>query len=140
MADRVEVYLERYSDGVRYNEYTAPPGTMNYTGDPNEKYTEATTDERFRIVVKLLRGFKFMGSPKVRVEFYVDQGGAIWDTLSKNKSPFASQSDRSHRETSLDVVEQFIDGQHMDCGLTFGELKTGSYLYAPDWLTPTDNH
>jgi hypothetical protein len=130
MADKVEVYLERHSDGGRYNEFTAPPGTLKYTGDPNEKYIQATTDERFRIVVKLLRGFKFMGSPKVRVEFYVDQGGAIWDTLSKNKSPFASPSDRSHREVSLDMIQQFIDGQHMDCGLTFGELKPGLYILA----------
>lgn len=51
MADKVEVYLERYSDGVRYNEFTASAGTPKYTGDPNEKYIEATTDERFRIVV-----------------------------------------------------------------------------------------
>ena len=137
MDDKVEVYLERYSDSVRYTEYTAPPGTPKYTGDPNERYIEATTDERFRIVVRLLRGFKFMGSPKVRIEFYVDQGGCIWDTLSKNKSQFASPSDRSHRETNLDMVEQFIDGQHMDCGLTFGELRPGSYLLPNDCLVPT---
>lgn len=127
MADKVEVYLERYSDGARYQEFTAPPGTPKYTGDPNEKYIEATTNERFRVVVKLLRGFDFMGSPKVRVEYFVDQGGFIWETLSKSKRQSASPSDRSHWEASLCVIERFIDGQYMDCGLTFGELKTGSW-------------
>jgi hypothetical protein len=128
MADKVEVYLERCSDGVRYNEFTAPPGTPKYSGDPNEKYIEATTDERFRIVVKLRRGFDFMSSPKVRVEYYVDQGNFMWDTLSKNKSQSASSSDLSHREARVDWVRRFIDGEYMDCGLTFGELKSGSYL------------
>jgi len=127
MADKIEVYLERCSDGVRYNEFTAPPGTPKYTGDPNEKYIEATTDERFRIVVKLRRGFDFMGSPKVRVEYFVDQGNFLWETLSRYKSPFALPSDRSHREASLEMIQQFIDGKYMDCGLTFGELKTGWY-------------
>ena len=73
-------------------------GVDKYTGDPNEKYIEAATDERFRIVVKLRRSFDVMGSPKVRVEYYVDQGNFIWHTLSKNNSQSASPSDRSHRE------------------------------------------
>jgi hypothetical protein len=126
-SDKVEVYLARYSDGVRLNEFTAPPGTPKHTGDPNESYVEATTGERFQIVVKLLPGFKFLGSPKVRVDFYVDQGGHVWGTLSKKKDRFASPSDMSHREYILDDIQQFIDGQHMDCGLTFGELTPGLY-------------
>lgn len=138
MAEKVEVYLERHSDGVHYTEFTAPPGTPKYTGDPNEKYIEATTDERFRIVVKLRRGFDFMGSPKVRVEYFVDQGNFFISTLSKNKSQSASPSDRSHRETGVSVIRQFIDGRYMDCGLTFGELKSGSYFPIRDWLVPTD--
>jgi hypothetical protein len=125
MADKAEVYLARYSDGVRYDGFTASPETRYYTGDRNEKYLQATTDERFQIVVKLLLGFRFMGSPKVRVEYHVDQGDFIWDTLSKKKDQWASPSDRRHRETVLDEIEQFIDGQHMDCGLTFGELTPG---------------
>lgn len=128
MADKVEVYLERYSDGVRYNEFIAPSGTPKYTGDPNEKYIEATTNERFRIVVKLLRSFNFMGSPKVRVTYSLDQGNSSSRTLSKNKSQSASASDRSHRETGLRKRRQFIGGKCMDCGLTFGELKPGSYI------------
>ena len=110
------------------NEFTAPPGTPKYTDGPNEKYIEATTDERFRIVVKLLRGFNFMGSPKVRVTCSLDQGKSSSHTLSKNKSQSASSSDRSHRETGLRKRRQFIDGRYMDCGLTFGELKPGSYI------------
>jgi hypothetical protein len=138
MADRVEVYLERYSDGVRYNEFTAPPGTPKYTSDPNEKYIEAITDERFRIVVKLLRGFDFMGSPKVNVTYYVDQGKIVCSTLSKNKSSSAPPSDQSYRESSLGKIRQFIGDQYMDCGLTFGELKSGSYLPTRNLLMPTD--
>lgn len=133
MADKIEVYLERCSDGARYNEFTALPGTPKYTGDPNEKYIEATTDERFRIVVKLRRGFDFMGSPMVRVEYFVDQGNFIWETLSRYKSPFALPSDQSHRDASLEMIQQFIDGQYMDCGLTFGELKTGWYPLILNW-------
>lgn len=122
------MYLERYSDGARYNEFTAPPGTPNYTGDPNEKYIEATTVERLQIVVKLLRGFDFMGSPRVRVNYHVDQGKPAVHTLSKNKGQSASPPDRSHRERSLGVIRKFIEGQYMTCGLTFGELKSGLYL------------
>jgi hypothetical protein len=85
-------------------------------------------------VVKLRRGFEFMGSPKVRVEYYVDQGNFLWETLSKNKSQSASPSDRSHRETSLDVIRRFVHGQYMDCGLTFGALKPGSYPHTRNWL------
>ena len=128
-SDKVEVYLARYSDGVRLKEFTAPPGTLKHPVDPNESYVEATTGERFKIVVNLLPGFKFLGSPKVRVEFHVDQGSYIWDTFSKVKDRSASPSDRSHREMSLDEIQQFIDGQHMDCGLTFGELTPGSYPF-----------
>ena len=96
-SDKVEVYLARYSNGVRLNEFTAPPGTLKHPVDPNESYVEATTGERFKIVVNLLPGFKFLGSPKVRVEFHVDQGSYIWDTFSKVKDRSASPSDRSHR-------------------------------------------
>jgi hypothetical protein len=74
-ADKVEVYLERYDDGFRYNEHTPPPGTKKHTGNPNEKYVEVNTDERFRICVKLLSGFKFMKYPCVRVSYYVDRDG-----------------------------------------------------------------
>lgn len=79
-----------------------------------------------------------MGSPKVRVEYFVDQGNFFISTLSKNKSQSASPSDRSHRETGVSVIRQFIDGRYMNCGLTFGELKSGSYFPIRDWLVPTD--
>lgn len=126
MADQVEVYLERYSDGVCYDEFTTLPGTLKYTGEPDEKFIEIATNERFRIVVKLLRDFFFMDSSQVRVECHVDPGKPISTALSKNKSQSASPSDRSHRETSLGMVQRLINGRYMDCALTFGALKSGS--------------
>lgn len=74
-----------------------------------------------------------MGSPKVRVEYFVDQGNSLWESLPKSKRQSASPSDRSHRECSLEEIEQFINGQYMDCGLTFGELKTGSCPRIKNW-------
>lgn len=125
VSDKVEVYLERYRDDVRYREYVAPLGTPKYTGNANERYIAVGTDERFRIVVNLLPGFRFLGQTKVRVEYYVNRGDGYIQTLSKRRSKHAPTSDRSHREGCFETVTQFINGQYMNCGLTFGELKSG---------------
>lgn len=74
-----------------------------------------------------------MGSPKVRVNCHVDQGKSIIRTLSKNKSPSASPSDRSHREAGVTTKRRFINGQYMDCGFTFGELRSGLYPPTRNW-------
>lgn len=74
-----------------------------------------------------------MGSPKVLVEYHVDQGNSLCGILSKNKSPTASAPDRSHRENGITWVRRFINGQYMDCGLAFGELKSGSYPPIKNW-------
>lgn len=117
-ADKVEVYLQRESDGFRYEEYTPSIGSLRYTGNASESYIEAETDERFKVMVKLLPRFKFMGSPKVQVEYFIDRGSCWLGTLSKRTSQY-------HREDELDLVPQFINGKYMDCGLTFGELRSG---------------
>jgi hypothetical protein len=125
-ADNVEVYLVRHDDGTRYSEHAVPPGTPKYTGDPNERYVQVKTDERFEIVVRLLSGFKFLDHPKVRVEFHLDKGHHLRQTLSRRKRPqHLSSSDRSHRETNLRRIRRFINGEWMSCGLTFGSLESG---------------
>jgi hypothetical protein len=143
-ADGVEVYLERYDDGFRYNEHTPPPGTKKHTGNPNEKYVEVNTDERFRICVKLLSGFNFMNYPSVRVSYYVDRDGCTrLISLSKRRPEGLDPTSRWHREDHFDEVERFIGGQYMHCGFTFGELKLGMFnlalLTGKDmiWLTTT---
>lgn len=137
-ADNVEVYLVRHSDGARYPEYIAPPGTAKYTGNPKERYIEAKTDERFKVVLKLKRGFNFMGHPKVRARYHVERGSGWRQTLSKRRSEGVPSTDRSHREKELSAVRQFIDGQYMDCGLTFGELKSGVSIPSKSQFTPAD--
>jgi hypothetical protein len=129
-ADKVEVYLERYDDGFRYNEHTPPAGTKKYTGNPGKTYVEVNTDERFRIRVKLLSGFNFMKYPCVGVSYYVDRDGYSRSRALSGRRPKNSSPDyRWHREDYFDEVERFIGGQYMKCDFTFGELKLGMFSF-----------
>lgn len=128
-ADMVEINLVRHEDGTCYKEHTVPPGTPKYTGNPYERYVEVGTNERFEIRVNLLPGFKFLGHPKVRVEFHVDRGHHFRQTLSKGRPRDSLSPDMSHREAKLKRVRRFIDGEWMSCGLIFGSLESG--LYSP---------
>jgi hypothetical protein len=126
-ADGVEVWLERYSDGFRYQEHTAPFGTMKYTDNANEKYVEVGSNERFRIVVELLEGsegFCFMGCPDVVVECRVDMGPGDRGVLPKIKPRYWCSSE-SQRHAYFSEVDRVVAGQHQECGLTFVKLESG---------------
>jgi hypothetical protein len=58
-AENVSVCVIRYNDGVPYTEYAPPTTSTGHGTSPNERYIEVSTDERYYIEVKLLRGFKF---------------------------------------------------------------------------------
>lgn len=126
-ANKAEVWVARYSDKVRYPEYTVPKTSKVYSGNPNERYIEAVSGERFFVVVRLLHEFNFKGAPKVCVVYTVDKGAGYCGYLSKRKPPHATPTDRSHREDTLKVVNRFIDGQWIYCGLAFGDLESGMY-------------
>lgn len=85
-AGAAQVYLARYMDYVPYTEYAAPKDSLRSSPHPHECYIEAVTDERFTIVVKLLRGFDFMGCPSVDVEHRVEKSGPSFHyTLFRRK-------------------------------------------------------
>jgi len=121
-AEKVSVRIVRDTDDVPYTEY-APPNTST-SGDPNERYIEVSTNERYRIEVKLLRGFKFLGHPKARVTYILDNN-AYSSTLSQSKPPETSRTVLSHREHKLFAVIRVINGQKIKCGLTFGQIESG---------------
>jgi hypothetical protein len=134
-ADKVEVYLVRHSDGVRYQEHTAPFGTMNCTDNLNEKYVEVGIDERFRIAVQLLEGFDFMGNPDVDVECRVDMGPGDRQVLPKIK-PQYRPSFELNLHACFSEVDRVIDGQRQECGLKFVKLESGMN----PWSIATRSH
>jgi hypothetical protein len=70
--DKVSVRVVRHSDGVPYHEYAPPSDSPEHGGSPNGRYIEVSTDERYRVEVKLLPGFKFLGYPRVRARITLD--------------------------------------------------------------------
>lgn len=125
VAENVEVYLARHSDGACYTEYAPPFTSPSSNGAANEVYVEAVANERFTIHVKLLPAFKFLKHPKVRVRYLLDKGGSLRRDHSRRKHPHAQQGSQSHREAEVSFRKCFLDGQWMICGLTFGELAPG---------------
>jgi hypothetical protein len=123
-AEKVSVRVVRHSDGVPYTEYAPLTTSTEHGGSPNERYIEVSTNERYRIEVKLLRGFKFLGQPKVRVNYILDNSG-YFGTLSRNRPSDSSSTNHSHREHTCSSVRRIINGQKMQCGLTFGQLESG---------------
>lgn len=120
VSNNVEAYLARYSDGEPYTEYAVPATARNYTANPNERYIEAVTDERFEINVALMPGFDFMNSPQLRITYWLDKETFYLSyEISKKIRP---HQDRVARVTRV------IDGQRMTCALTFGELASGICL------------
>jgi hypothetical protein len=122
-AKGVEVWLESYGNGFRYHEHTAPFGTIHHTYNANEKYVEVGSNERFRIVVKLLEVFKFMGYHKVGVECRVDmEYGGEWLCLKNVEGRAYSESDAC---IDFDEVAKVIDGKLQISGLQFVKLESG---------------
>jgi hypothetical protein len=123
-AEKVSVRIIRHSDNIPYREYNSPNTSAEHGGSPNERYIEVSTNERYRIEVKLLRGFKFLGQPKVRVNYILDNT-SYYDTLSRNRPPGPYSKDSSHRGSNCESVHRTINGQNMQCGLIFGQLESG---------------
>jgi hypothetical protein len=124
-AEKVSVRIVRHSDGVTYTEYAPPSTSTEHRGSPNERYIEVSTNERYTIEVKLLRGFKFLEQPKVRINYMLDNNNTYCGTLSRNRPADSSRSYRWHREDRFAIVGRTINGEAMECGLTFGLLESG---------------
>ena len=126
-AENVSVCVIRYNDGVPYTEYAPPTTSTGHGTSPNERYIEVSTDERYYIEVKLLRGFKFLGQPKVRVNYTLDNN-SYNGILSRSRPADSDRSYRWHREDEVDSVNRIINGKVMECGLMFGQLDPGSCI------------
>lgn len=130
--DKVSVRVVRHSDGVPYHEYAPPSTSPEHGGSPNERYIEVSTNERYRIEVKLLRGFKFLGQPKVRVSYTLDNK-TYCRTLSRDRPSDSSSTGHSHREDALSAVRRVINGQQWRCALKFGQLESGLCICFLEW-------
>lgn len=127
-ANGVEVYLQRHSPPVRYEEHATPSKAMLSTRSANEKYIEAVTDERFCLVVKLLPDFDWMHQSQTMVK--IDLGPQSFGTFIFRRYPKKSDKPEDHvsppRSAVFDVSRRFINGQEMNCALTFGKLESGT--------------
>jgi len=133
-AEKVSVRVFRHSDGVPYTEYNPPSTSTGHGESPNERYIEVSTNERYYIEVKLLRGFKFLGYPKVQLKWILDNN-PYYSTLSRNRPSDCDRSYLWHREDAFNCVDRTINGKTMRCGLVFGQLESGLYICFLWYLT-----
>lgn len=128
-AEKVSVRVIRYHDDVPYPEYAPPNTSPEHGASPNERYIEVSTNERYCVEVKLLRGFKFLGHPKVEVQYTLDNV-SYYCTLSRDRPSNSYSKDcRCHREDTLAAVYRTINRRVMKCGLKFGQLESGWSIF-----------
>jgi hypothetical protein len=132
-AEKVIVRIIRQSDDVPYTEYLPPTTSTENGGSPNERYIEVSTNERYRIEVRIRRGFKFFRQPQLRVKYFLDNT-PYHDILSRCTPSGSSSEDVSSRfcrEDTFDFIDRTINGELMECALAFGMLESGSCLCFP---------
>lgn len=117
-SDGIEVWIERYADGMKYQEHIVPPESALFTGDANERYIEAVTDERFVVCARVMEDFDFKGAPAVRLILDLDRGSIrVCHTFERD-----AQGSRTHR---FETKEFFHEGEWKCCGYTFGGIALG---------------
>jgi hypothetical protein len=120
----VEAYLVRYEDKHRYPEHAPPPASKEAPSLSAMAYVEVSTDERYEIVVTLTADFDFKDSPDVRI---------VWDTDGRGRHRCYSAKElqetiksKGKRSITFSSRPAMVDGELMDCGLTFTDLHIGS--------------
>lgn len=68
-----------------YYEYLAPPQSPLYTGNANERYIEAVTNEQFEVYAEIPKTFDFGRSTHVEIEYVIDGGAAYGSHYEKLK-------------------------------------------------------
>jgi hypothetical protein len=129
-AEKVSVRIIRSSDGVPYTEYNPPTTSTENGGSPNERYIEVSTNERYRIEVRVRRGFKFFRQPQLCVKYFLDN--TPYQGILSRCTPSGSSSgdvrSRFCREHTFDLTDRTVNGELMECALAFGKLESGSCI------------
>jgi len=125
-AERVSVRVIRHCDGVPYTEYTPRSTSTKYHGRTYERYIGVSTNERYCVKVDFLPGFQLLGQPGVRVIVSLDNVHYICQATCRPSDSTCACSAHLHPSgILLQDVPRNIDGQRMDCGVTFGQLESG---------------
>ncbi|KAI7385187.1 hypothetical protein KC336_g18024 [Hortaea werneckii] len=113
----IEVFVRPYDSDTGYREYRAPRSFPLYTGQKNERYIEAVSNEQFEVVVILSSTFDFKKYTQARVSLEVD-GGSI-SCFSILVKPERSEA----IDTRLGISVRCEDGKWECVGFCFRELE-----------------
>lgn len=119
----VEVYIRRFDDKQRYQEYDAPKASEDASQQSAEAYVEAVTGERFAVVIVITPEFDFKGSPDVRMSWSLDKSSQNLDySAMRVQSAISAQgSCKVVRKTT----HAFVNGQWQSCRLSYTDLQLG---------------
>lgn len=126
----VKVTIVRHHDKQPYNEYKprkkATPGHRK----AKTTYIEATSGERFAVVVEILPGFNFGSSKHLQVTASIDECvESSWIIDAKDVNGSTSATSLADRQITWDSEGRLIDGKWNSYGLTFAKLKIGMYAW-----------
>lgn len=108
----IEVYIRRHSDKHRYAEYPAPQIGGEVLKPCEEAYVEATTGERFAIVVAISPEFDFTGFPDIKVSRNLDGTGRFY-IISAASDVRQEAAIGASYELTMKSDAGFVDGQWM---------------------------
>lgn len=120
----IEVFLVRCNDNTRYQEYTIPAGSPEYTGKQDKAYIEVVAGERYKIVTKVPKKFSFNRTSHLEIEYSVDGGKSVLTQVPREavqKAPGRT----GFYEDSYESISGSFDGAWRNCGLTFAAVLRG---------------
>lgn len=141
----LNVYLAPARDFNKpYPQLVPREGTSSFITDPNEVYIEAVDDERFVVIIDLLKDFDFKGAKDLRFLCELDDsqgttGCAGLGDLEDFESRVPEGSSLMGRHLFTEMTRK-VDGTWSDCAITFGRLETGNDTHFDQCLTTSANH
>ena len=119
----VEAYVTPYGleHNDHYHDWQAPVDTPLHSGDKNQCYIEAVTDERFVVQVVLPTKFDFKRAPEVKITMDIDNGTVSIFSLVKDTQPWTEPT-----VTRLRQSRKRIGNECKLVSFTFGQLNLGT--------------
>lgn len=125
-ASGVEAYVAPYhpEDALwPYQEYLVPRHSPCFTGEANERYIEAVTDERFQMEVSIPSGFDFKDATHLQITYNIDRG--VFKLAEHLQKPVAPNT--SLQDSAASYVRR-VDGKAVATGFKFGKLNFGMLI------------
>lgn len=111
------------NDPHPYYEYLTPRCSPLFTGNANERYVEAITDERFELGVKVAATFDFKKYTHLEITYSID-GGANRMTGHMENPKGALTELHDAVASSISQVGERLE----ETGFCFGEVKASEYV------------